>query len=74
MKVEIADDYLDKLVREALISAYNDCIAYPIYSVPEEDNELLYCLKRVIEHYSSPEDYDNWLKSIEESESLKEDD
>lgn len=68
MKVEIVGEQLDHLVRDALMEAYNDCISLPIYCVPEEDDEFLYCLKRVIEHYSSPEDYAAWVKRVEKSE------
>lgn len=63
MIIDIPAEYLDKAVRESLIEAYDSCAEDK--NLLDYDAELLNSFKRVIEHYSSPEDYEDWLSSVE---------
>lgn len=65
-EIELTVDQVGEIVRQELQGAYHDVASSQIEPVHEDDHdpELLYCLQRVIEYYSSPEQYESWQQSL----------
>lgn len=63
--IPLEPEIVDSVVQHALK------VAYELNRKVEDDNaefdvDFLYCLDRVIEYYSSPQDYEAWQESIRE--------
>jgi hypothetical protein len=63
-EIEFTQDQVSAIVRQELQCAYHsmrDPLRVPWY---EDDTELLNGMQRVIEYYSTPEQYETWQQSL----------
>ena len=66
-KIELTSEQVSEIVRQDLMQAYHlnqivdkDESGFSI----DNDTDFLYCLQRVIEYYSSPNQYETWQESL----------
>ena len=63
--VDLDFDQLSELVRTSLIQDYELSIGLCPYDEVDKNDKLLESLKEVIEYYSTPEQYKEWQKTLE---------
>ncbi len=65
-QIEFTPDQVGEIVRQELQSAYEGLKETQSEPVHEDDRdpELLYCIQRVMEYYSSPDQYEAWQQSL----------
>lgn len=63
--IELVPEQIEVVVRQELMLAYESLLPRdPVENLQDQDSELLYCLQRVIEYYSSPDQYESWQESL----------
>lgn len=63
--VELTAEQSCEIVRQELQLTYESLLPRDVVVDHEDqDSELLYCLQRVIEYYSSPQQYEDWHESL----------
>lgn len=65
-EIELTVDQVGEIVRQELQYAYESLKETQSEPVHEDDRdpELLYCIQRVMEYYSSPDQYEAWQQSL----------
>lgn len=67
-QVTLTNNQIESILLQELKSAYDMnrvlCRDEGGHADDDLDSELLYCIERVIEYYSSPEDFDLWQSSL----------
>lgn len=64
-RIELSAEQVEAVIRQELMLAYESLLPRTVVvDTEDQDDELLYCLQRVIEFYSSPEHYDAWQDSL----------
>lgn len=59
-QITLNEEEVSRLVANDLMESYDDNLREPY------NDKILEALKVVIEYYTSPSDYDNWLDSLDE--------
>lgn len=54
-------DIIEKMVSRELMEAYHDAMTIPI---DENNDDFLYCLQRVIEYYTTADEYERWQEDL----------
>ena len=63
--IELSPEQTCDVVRQELQMAYESLLPRDVVVDHEDqDSELLYCIQRVVEYYSSPQQYEDWQDSL----------